>query len=280
MKKLIVNADDFGLTRAINESILQCIQDGIVTSVSLIACGRAAHEAMIMARDFGTNTSIGIHLTLETEVPVAAPDSIPTIITKNGNLMPRSQIMTRLLTGQISIEDVLREWSAQIDKVITAGLRPDHLDGHGQIHVYPPLLSVLIDVAKHYNIPVVRLPLEPFIAGHVFKRLKDRLLLRTSAQIAKWKFKSKLRHPDFMIGFSSSGCYSENIFLKDISYLKDGDIVEAMFHPGPAKIDIPLYNAWGYNWAVDSATLCSSRVKDFIKERGIKLVTFKTFLSD
>lgn len=268
---LIVNADDFGLTSAVNEEIVRCIESGIVTSTSVIACGRAADEAIRFAKSFGKGTGLGIHLTLDSETPVADPVSIPTIVSKRGILLTRSQVMIGLCSGQIKIDDVRREWLAQIEKVITAGLHPDHIDGHGHIQIFPTLLSLVIDIAKHFGISAIRLPAVPWR----FRRMAGVISLNLAAKFACTKFKSVLRHPDFMLGFSSGGCYSESIFLKDIGSLKNGYIVEAMFHPGPDKIDIPVYNSWSYNWAIDSATLRSRRVKDFMAEKDVKLITFK-----
>jgi len=268
---MIINADDFGLTNAVNYEIVRCIEDGIVTSTSIIACGRAADEAVNLGRSFGEDTGLGVHLTLDSETPVSDPGTIPTIVTKQGIFLSRSEIMLRLFKRQVNIDDVRREWSAQIRKVINADLQPDHLDGHGHIHVFPPLLSVVIDIAKQFKISAIRLPLVPW----GFKRVTGLLSINLAAKYASIKFKSLFRHPDFMVGFASGGCYSESVFLKDIGLLKHGKIVEAMFHPGPDKIDIPGYNAWGYNWAIDSATLRSNRVRDFIALKNIKLITFK-----
>ena len=268
---LIVSADDFGLTSAVNEEIILCIESGIVTSTSVIACGRAADEAIRFARSFSKNTGLGIHLTLDSETPVADPVSIPTIVSKRGILLTRSQVMFRLCKRQIEIDDVRREWSAQIEKVITAGLHPDHIDGHGHIQVFPTLLSLVIDIGKHFGISAIRLPAIPWS----LRRMPGCILLNLAARYASTKFKSLLRHPDFMIGFSSGGCYSESIFLKDIDSLKNGDTVEAMFHPGPDRIDVPAYNSWGYSWAIDSSTLRSRHVKDFMAEKNVKLITFK-----
>jgi predicted glycoside hydrolase/deacetylase ChbG (UPF0249 family) len=267
---IIISADDFGLTSAVNEEVVRCIEDGIVTSTSLIACGGAADEAVKLAKGFGKGTSLGVHLTLDGETPVSDPVTIPTIVSKRGTFLSRSDIMLRLLKRQVKIDDVRREWSAQIEKVIHAGLCPDHIDGHGHIQVFPTLLSSVIDIAKHFNISAIRLPSVPWS----FKRLPGLISLNLAAKYASIKFRSLLRYPDFMLGFSSGGCYSESIFLKDISLLKHGDIVEAMFHPGPDKIDVPAYNSWGYNWAIDSATLRSNRVKDFMAEKNVKLITF------
>jgi predicted glycoside hydrolase/deacetylase ChbG (UPF0249 family) len=267
---MIINADDFGLTSAVNEEIVRCIENGVVTSTSLIACGRAADEAVRLAKSFGEHTGLGVHLTLDSETPISDPVTTPTIVSKRGTLLPRSDIMLRLLKRQVNIDDVHRELSAQIEKVINAGLHPDHLDGHGHIQVFPTILSLIIDIAKQFNISAIRLPVVPW----GFKRLPGLMAINLAAKYASMKFKSLLRHPDFMLGFSSGGCYSESIFLKDVDLLKRGEIVEAMFHPGPDKIDVPSYNAWGYKWAIDSATLRSNRVRDFMAAKNVKLITF------
>ncbi len=273
--QLIISADDFGLTNAINEEIIRCIKDGIVTSTSLIAGGRAANEAIKLAQNFDQCTGLGVHLTLDSEAPVADPSDIPTIVSKNGKLLGRSRIMARLCTGQCKIKDIHHEWSAQIGKIFDAGLKPDHIDSHGHIHCFPFLVSLVIEIAKHFGIPAVRLPAAPRRISLSLNRVPGLISLHLAAKFACIKFRSVLKHPDFMTGFSFGGRYAEKFFLKDIDSLRNNDIAEAMFHPGPGSIDVTDYNSWDYNWAVDSATLRSTRVKDFISERGVKLVTFK-----
>jgi len=276
--RLIINADDFGLTKGINEEILRCHEEGIVTSASLMACGSAADEAMRAARSLGTKMGIGIHLTLDSEISIAEPSKISSIVTENGKFPSRAQTLLRLSTGRIRVEDVYFEWSMQIEKVIAGGLHPDHLDGHGHIHLFPALLPVVIDLAHHYDIPAIRLPEEPLRSSGGLRRLPSRIILNFITKLARRKLKNKLKHPDIMFGFSTGGCYKEEFFLKDLSYLREGDFAEAMFHPGPINIDVPSYKSWRYNWSVDSRTLRSKRVKDYIAKRGIKLVTFKELI--
>ena len=115
------------------------------------------------------------------------------------------------------------------------------------------------------------------MSGQAFRRLTGRLALQSAVLFARQKFNGKLKYPDFMLGFSTSGCYSEVFFLKDIARLKNGQIAEAIFHPGPENIDIREFNTWGYKWAIDSATLRSEHVKKVISELGIRLVTFGQF---
>jgi len=273
--RLIVNADDFGISPAVNTEILRCINEGIITSVSLIAPGCAAGQAIEIARNFNEKTGLGIHLALDDSVrPITDPKTISSIVTKNGRFFSRSQLIKKLISHRINPGDIHRELSAQIEKVISAGIKPDHLDGHGHIHVFPSLVKIVIELAQHYAIPSVRLPAEPLTAGRPYRRLSGRLALRSASLLAKKKFKGNLEHPDFMLGFSAGGCYKEHIFLRDLSRLKNGQIAEAMFHPGPENIDIPQFNNWGYKWAIDSATLRSKKVKDQIKQQNIKLITF------
>lgn len=273
--QLIISADDFGLTNAINAEIIRCIKEGIVTSTSLIAGGRAADEAIKLAQNFDQCTGLGVHLTLDSEAPVSNPAEIPTIVSKNGRLLRRAHIMARLCTGQSKIRDVYHEWSAQIGKIFDAGLKPDHIDSHGHIHCFPFLVSLVIEIAKHFGISAVRLPAAPRRLSLSLNRVPGLISLHLAAKFARIKFRSVLRHPDFMTGFSFGGRYDEKIFLKDIGFLRNNDIAEAMFHPGPGSIDVPDYNSWDYNWAADSATLRSTHIKDFISEKGVKLITFK-----
>ena len=272
--RLIVNADDFGISPAINAEILTCIEPGILTSVSLMPGGPAATDAIAAAQNFPPTVGAGVHLTLDTIPPVLPPTAIPDLTTRTGRFLPPPALIFALLTQRQACQQVRKEWAAQIETVIKSGLRPDHLDGHRHLHVLPSLTPIVVQLAREYHIPAVRLPLDHFTTGKSFSRLPARLALRAAATLSKPKLKP-LARPDLMLGFSTAGHYSENLFLRDISLLKNGQTAEAMFHPGPADIDIPDYRTWDYNWSVDSATLRSAQVKDRIDQLGIKLITFR-----
>jgi chitin disaccharide deacetylase len=272
--RLIVNADDYGLSPALNREILRCAHEGFLTSVSLIAGGYAADEAMAAIRHIKGGFGVGVHLALDTARPVADPMQIDTLVTKEGTFVPRSQLLRRLLRGLVRREHVHREWSAQIEKVIKAGIQPDHIDGHGHVHVFPGLTTIVTSLANRYGIRAVRLPLEPFWRGQVLGRIAGRFVLGGAALFAREQFKGKLDHPDFLLGFSTSGCYCEDLFIRDIGLIKNGQIAEAMFHPGPEEIDIPDFRTWGYRWSVDSSTIRSSHAKNRIAQLGVELMTF------
>jgi predicted glycoside hydrolase/deacetylase ChbG (UPF0249 family) len=273
--RLVVNADDFGLTQGINAETIRCIEDGIVTSVSIMPTGFAFDEACALASRYVHRAGIGVHLTLDGMPSVSRAGDVATLIDKNQRFFSRAQIIARLLTGRSLRSEVRREWAAQIEKVIDAGLPIDHLDGHGHLHVLPPLVDIVVELAEKHHIRAVRMPWDRFGGGRPYERLPGRIALRASALYAKSIFKGRLRFADSMIGFSCGGNYSEDLFLRDLEHIGVGEIVEAMFHPGPQPIDHPDLKTWGgYQWEVDSATLRSERVRNRLAEQGVALVRY------
>ena len=273
--RLIVNADDFGLTSGINAETVRCIEEGAVTSVSIMPSGYAFDEACAFVSRFARRVGIGVHLTLDGTPSVARAGDVGTLLDGEQRFFSRKRIVSRLLTGKSLRSEVRREWEAQIEKVLDAGLPVDHLDGHGHLHVLPPLVSVVAELAEKYRISAVRMPWDHFQGGRPYRRLPGRFTLRAAALHARNKFRNRLRFTDSMIGFSCGGNYSESLFLADLERIRDGETVEAMFHPGPRQIDHPNLNAWsGYRWDVDSATLRSERVRDWLAERNFQLVKY------
>ena len=130
---LIVNADDFGMCHSINVATVEAMRNGIVTTTSLMACCPWAWEAMEFLRD-DASLSFGVHLTLVNEMPwyrwgpVASKDTVPSIVNPDGFFLPHSEIPK--LYAQADLEDVEREFRAQIDRVLGFGLKPTHLDWH------------------------------------------------------------------------------------------------------------------------------------------------------
>lgn len=135
-KILIVNSDDFGLSHSINQGIVKCFKDGIVTSASILTNGKAFEEAVMLTKENHLNT--GIHLTLTDGQPVSKSKYIPTLVDKN-TYFPRSYVDFSLpyFRLKISSKDVETEFRAQIEKFLETGLKPTHVDGHQHIHMFP-----------------------------------------------------------------------------------------------------------------------------------------------
>jgi predicted glycoside hydrolase/deacetylase ChbG (UPF0249 family) len=130
---LIVNADDLGMDAAVNAGVIASVEEGIATSCSLMAPCPGAEQALGLLRE-RPHVPFGVHLTLVRDhpddrwAPITPARDVPTLVEADG-LLPRYGRIGELL-GRARIEEVEREFRAQLDVVLAAGLRPTHLDFH------------------------------------------------------------------------------------------------------------------------------------------------------
>lgn len=135
-KRLIVNADDLGLSRGITDGILLCHRKGIVTSASLMVNQPATEYAIACLRE-SPGLDVGIHLNLCQGKPVLPRSAIPSLVGENGNFLPPAEMSRRLLRWQASPKEIEAEFRAQIDRMLSHGLAPAHADSHHRFHIYP-----------------------------------------------------------------------------------------------------------------------------------------------
>ncbi|HVB28661.1 MAG TPA: ChbG/HpnK family deacetylase, partial [Terriglobia bacterium] len=165
MKKLIVNADDFGLTEGVNRAILDGHRNGIVTSATLMANGEAFDSA-VAAASGAPALGVGVHLNLTQGRPVCPAAQVPSIVTSEGSFYPGPGILAwRILTRKVTPRDVEGELRSQIEKVASSGVRITHLDSHKHVHLLPPLFDLVVRLAREYGIGRVRCPVEPAASG-------------------------------------------------------------------------------------------------------------------
>jgi predicted glycoside hydrolase/deacetylase ChbG (UPF0249 family) len=161
LRQLVVNADDLGLTVGVNDGIFDAHDFGILTSASLFANAPATGDAIERAR-VRTALGIGAHLALVDATPVLAARSIPTLVTGDGRFRHSWRpFIVACLQGQVSLVDVERELTAQIERLIETGISLTHLDTHKHVHLYPPIFAIVARLAARFGVPVVRVPYEP-----------------------------------------------------------------------------------------------------------------------
>ena len=160
--RLILNADDFGLTPGINRAIGELHSAGVLTSATLMAHGPAFADAVAVAQAHPT-LGVGCHIVLTDGIPVSSPESIPTLIGPDGKSFRPSLIdfLRALFLGRIREDDIAREAFAQVQKLQFAGIQPTHLDTHKHTHLFPTVLRPLLEVAEQAQIRAVRNPFEP-----------------------------------------------------------------------------------------------------------------------
>jgi len=273
--KVIVHADDFGLTEGINEGILRAHLRGILTSASIVANGEAFDHAVKLARSTPT-LDLGVHLTLIEEKPVVGPEVIPTLVNSDGRFHQHAlEFAQRYLMGRFDLNEVRLELEAQVEKVLAAGLSPTHLDGHQHLHVLPGLLRITVEIGRKYGIPAIRLPREKADLSKILRVSPRRVLESQFLNVLCWIGRNKVdKKTDSFAGFLFGGNLKKELLLIVLRHLPPGGVCEIMCHPG---LEGPgsRYSQWGYHWLDELNALVDEEVQDFVRREGIDLVSYR-----
>jgi predicted glycoside hydrolase/deacetylase ChbG (UPF0249 family) len=210
LKRLVVNADDFGFTADVNEGIVEAHQRGILTSTTLMANGAAFDDAVRLASQ-NPALDVGCHLVL-----IGGGSTLPP-----HKPLPSSvaRLLAAIVSGQIAIYD---ELAAQVRKILAAGISPSHLDTHKHTHLAPPVLDAVARIAQEFGIPWVRRPFEiPFLRSRFRRVLADR----------------NCRTTDYFTGFKLTGRFRAPELIQLIRALPEGT-TEFMCHPGHCRAEL------------------------------------------
>lgn len=278
--RLIVNADDFGQSEDINEGVLRAYCNGILTSASVMANGRAFQSAAAMCRKYPT-LDLGIHLTLLEEPPVSTVEAVPSLVSRAGRLQENhAAFLWRYSRGKIRLGEVEQELDAQIVKVFDAGLVVSHLDSHQHLHMLPGIWRIVTGLARKYGIPAVRFPrerLRPYMlsgSGRSFGRLAQLVALNSMCNFTGNRNSISADH---FFGFFLGGRLNGENLRVILGNLPESGTCELMCHPGVVS-DVPLYKGSGYNRRQELEALLDPRVEDIIRNAGIKLVSFRDLI--
>ncbi len=276
--RLVVNADDCGISSRINEGILLAHRAGIVTATSLMAVGRAFEPAVQCCRAVPA-LDVGVHLTLVAERPLLPHGSS---LTGDDGRFPASAgaFLQRWLTGRIRRADVQAEWSAQIERVLDHGIRVTHLDSHQHVHILPGLADLSLQLAARYNIPFVRVPVEDLWGErrpslHGINRMLGATALRASWTLARLAGARAVKHrPLRFVGFQDGGRLDELCLRRLLRALRPGRAYELMCHPGLTPNE-PDVKRWQYGHEKELQALTNPAIRSEIAARGIHLCNFK-----
>ena len=237
--RLIINADDFGLTPGINRSIEELHRAGVLSSATLMASGPAFDDALTIARR-NPSLGVGCHVVLTDGIPVSAPQSIPSLLgLDRTSLRPSlSTFAAAALLGRLRPEDIRTEALAQIRKLQSAGVTVTHLDTHKHTHIFPAVHRPLLEAARLVSVPAVRNPFEPRWArarnrGPLLRRFQLRVLntLQRSFMANPNLKNDVIRTSDGSLGIAVTGQLDSLTLRRLLDHLPDGDW-ELVCHPG------------------------------------------------
>jgi chitin disaccharide deacetylase len=243
VRTLIVNADDFGLTRAVSAGILDAHRHGIVTSTTVLVTANPDREQLAEARAVGLG--LGLHVNLTLGKPLTRGRSL---MDAKGSFVrdPR-----RAAVGA-NPREVRAEVEAQIarfEKLV--GRPPTHLDTHHHVGLYPPVREVVLEIARAIGLPV-----------------------RSQDEAARARARGAgLRTPDHFFGESGPDAYwSPARTLAHLRALPRG-VSEFMCHPGRFDTDLG-YSRYGRQREVEMAGLGAPGARAASAALGIQLRHF------
>jgi hopanoid biosynthesis associated protein HpnK len=282
VRRLIVNADDFGLTSGVNRAIIEGNQSGIITSATLMANARASEAAIDLAKT-QTDLRTGCHVVLIDGVPLA--ESLPSLT----NGLPRfrsslKQFAIAAVRNKLDAEEIQREAEAQIRKIQTRGLTLTHVDSHKHTHMFPRVLRPVLRAARARNIRAVRNPFEPmrcWPAGMVFAT--PGLWLRSAGVMAFQMFAAEFRRAlreegmastDGTIGIAVTGMLDQKKLLRMLQAVPDGTW-ELVCHPGYSDADLRTAGTrLTASREIELSALTSVETREALLRHQIELISY------
>ncbi|MGA1981292.1 MAG: ChbG/HpnK family deacetylase [Acidobacteriaceae bacterium] len=238
--RLILNADDFGLTPGINRAIGELHSAGALTSATLMANGPAFPDAVAVAHAHPA-LGVGCHIVLTDGVPVSPPDRILSLLGPDGkSFRPSLADFTRALYfGYIREAEIFREAFLQVQKLQLAGIRITHLDTHKHTHLFPAVARILLQVAEQTSVRAIRNPFEPSWSlalnhGSRARRLAVKLIgrMRSRFEAALQLHQGRIRTTDGTVAISATGELNSTTLAQVLAALPPTGTYELCCHPG------------------------------------------------
>ncbi len=265
MKRLVVNADDFGFTHDVNSGIVEAHQRGILTATTLMANGAAFDDAIRLARA-NSGLDIGCHLVLV---------GGHSLLNRN-RAFPHTvrQLVQALLLRQVRPFEELR---AQVVKVLDAGLQPTHLDTHKHTHLLPPVLDAVAQIAGEFGIRWVRRPFDLPITPAGTPR-STRVISRGLTLVRRHFHRVLARHgcrtTDHFAGFQMTGRFEAADLIALLRALPEGT-TEFMTHPGHCGPELEAASTrLKSSRAQELAALTAPEVRRALDDFGVELTRY------
>jgi hopanoid biosynthesis associated protein HpnK len=285
-RKLIVTADDFGLTRGVNAAVVFAHREGIVTAASLMANGQAFESAVALAKA-NPGLDVGLHLNLTEGRPASDPSDVPSLATSRGFRYNHPlSLAIAIVQSRVRPADLEREIRSQCERVLNSGLRISHVDGHKHVQVIPVVLRLLGTVLPDYGVKAGRRVVEskPGLRPLLFRNYRSCVqvfeqYLQAKMVAAIWR-KPPFVSPDYFYGLTQTGFLDFDAFSNIVHNIKSG-VSELMCHPGYVDADLDtIPTRLRAQRESELELLTSDEVRDLISRSGVKLINYTELAGD
>jgi hopanoid biosynthesis associated protein HpnK len=285
VRRLIVNADDFGLTRGVNRAIIESHRDGIVTSSTLMANGQAFEDAIVHAKS-ASRLSIGCHVVLVDGSPVLGGLQASTLFDQKADdgrfYDGLGAFALRAVSGRVDADEIEAEVTAQIRKLQSAGVSVSHLDTHKHTHILPQVLRALLRAARTCGVPAVRNPFGPvrFSILAKYPRLWKRYGQVTVLNRLGGRFRNSVTNAgmlttDGTVGVVATGAMDSYLFRSIVDSLPEGTW-ELVCHPGYNDAELgSIRTRLRESRAVELRLLTSPKALELLVRSGVQLISYR-----
>lgn len=282
MRRLIINADDFGLTSGVNRAIAEAGRQKALTSATMMANAPAFAEAAELAKSV-TGLKTGCHVVLIDGVPVA--HNLQSL-TDGTSRFRRSltDFARAALSKRLAVDEIQREAEAQIRKIQSQGIALTHVDSHKHTHMFPHVLRPVLRAARACGIRAVRNPFEPLRSWP--RRLvaaTPGLWLRSGGVLAFELFAGEFRKAitendmlttDGTVGIAVTGKLNQKTLLAILASLPEGTW-ELVCHPGYPDADLKAAGTRLVDSRqVELEALTAEETQKIMSDRGIELISY------
>lgn len=277
-KKLIITADDFGITEDANRGIIECYKKGIVTDMSLLSVGESFSSAVNLAKENNIKT-LGIHLALTGPFkPLNSPGIVPSLARNDGQFTSNyKKLFLKYFIDKISAEDIYTEFKKQIERIKNEGFTITHVDSHEHIHMMPGILKIVIRLMNEYGIKSIRFPYEKLNFIYKIKNLNSwfsNIILSSMCLVGKNILKdSGIKHNDRFMGHAKAHNLNREYIIQSFNSIGSG-VTEFGCHPGFHSKEVEKYYPYSENREEELRFLCGSDLPNDIKERDIELISW------
>ena len=289
MRRLIINADDFGMTAGINRAIAESHRSGIVTSATIMANEIAVDEALSIASHC-PSLGTGCHVVLVDGSPVSQPDAVQSLLAsqKNGNARFRpgiAQLAIAAASRQLQEAEVHGEAAAQVQRLQSRGLSLSHVDCHMHSHILPVVARAVLQAAREHDVRAVRNPFEPAWAVAATHKNSSRRSWYRSLQVTALRFlrshfldevkKNRMRTTDGTIGIAVTGLLDRDVLTRLIDAMPEGTW-ELVTHPGYHDRDLSQASTeLKQSRAIELDLLTSNDTLTLLQKRNVELISYR-----
>jgi len=273
--RLIVNADDYGLTSGVSEGIRYAHLSGIVSSTSAMMNHPASQSDLPKARSRCPKLGLGVHLVLTIGTPVLPTEKVPTLVDASGAFLKHDVLSKRL--DQINPDEALAEWQAQVQQFVrVTGRNPDHLDSHHHCSYFSPaLFERMLMLAAEIGCPI-RCPYGNeaiSAAGYLPGGHVETDFAAVQALLAKYKPKTTQVFCGDFYGETATMTHLTEVLAK-LAADTSGQTLELMCHPTVLDNKLRSVSSYTHQRAVELQILTDPHARALLKENNIELINF------